>query len=276
MFQKALFLLLVVLSLSYGSVVAKINSKVITKEELIDAFNAYWREMIHLPITQATKRDMREFLIEYVRSQIIQQEAKRMGISVKESELKEYIQKNIGNEKLSEAVKELVKTELITNKIIDMIAKDIEVNDKEVIAYYYLNLRDFKLPAQVLVKRFLADDLDTANELYYRLSVGKSVENSKSVKEGEPMWYSIQTLPEIVKEQLYPYEVGKVSKPIDTGSGYLVLKIVDKRGGGIMPLESAKPLVRERLLKEKRQEVFREWFQKVSKNYRVEFFFWQL
>lgn len=276
MLPKVFFILLVVLSLSYGSVVAKVNSRVITKEELVNAFSAYWREMIHLPIAQATKKDMKEFLIEYVRSQIIQQEAKKMGISVKESELREYIHKNIGSEKLSEAVKELVKTELITNKIIDRIAKDIKVNDKQVIAYYYLNLRDFKLPAQVLVKRFLVDDLDMANELYYHLSAGKSAENLKSVKEGEPMWYSIQTLPEIVKEQLYPYNVGKVSKPIDTGSGYLILKIVDKRGSGIMPLESAKPLVRKRLLKEKRQEVFKEWFQRVSKDYRVEFFFSQL
>ncbi len=276
MLQRVLFLLLVALSLSYGDVVARINSKVITKEELTNAFNAYWREIIHLPIAQATKSDMREFLIEYVRSQIIQQEAKRMGISVRESELREYIQKNIGSERLSETVKELVKTEIITNKIIDRIAKDIEVNDRQVIAYYYLNLRDFKLPAQILVKRFLADDLDTANEVYYRLSVGKSLENLKFVREGEPMWYSIQTLPEIVKNQLYPYEIGKVSKPIDTGAGYLILKILDKRGGGIMPLEYAKPLVRERLLKEKRQEVFREWFQRVLKDYRVEFFFWRL
>lgn len=276
MLQRVLFLLLVALSLSYGDVVARINSKVITKEELTNAFNAYWREIIHLPIAQATKSDMREFLIEYVRSQIIQQEAKRMGISVRESELREYIQKNIGSERLSETVKELVKTEIITNKIIDRIAKDIKVNDRQVIAYYYLNLRDFKLPAQILVKRFLADDLDTANEVYYRLSVGKSLENLKFVREGEPMWYSIQTLPEIVKNQLYPYEIGKVSKPIDTGAGYLILKILDKRGGGIMPLEYAKPLVRERLLKEKRQEVFREWFQRVLKDYRVEFFFWRL
>ena len=276
MLQRVLFLLLVALSLSYGDVVARINSKVITKEELTNAFNAYWREIIHLPIAQATKSDMREFLIEYVRSQIIQQEAKRMGISVRESELREYIQKNIGSERLSETVKELVKTEIITNKIIDRIAKDIEVNDRQVIAYYYLNLRDFKLPAQILVKRFLVDDLDTANEVYYRLSVGKSLENLKFVREGEPMWYSIQTLPEIVKNQLYPYEIGKVSKPIDTGAGYLILKILDKRGGGIMPLEYAKPLVRERLLKEKRQEVFREWFQRVLKDYRVEFFFWRL
>lgn len=267
----------VLFGFSYASIVAKINQKAITKEELIDAFNAYWREIIHMPITHATKRDMQEFLVEYVRSQIIQQEAKKMGINVKESELRDYISKNIGSNSISETVKNFVKTELLTNKIVNTIARNIEVSDREVIAYYYLNLRDFKLPAQVLVMRILADDLDTANEAYYRLLTGSgSLEGMNSIKEGKPMWYSIQTLPEIVKEQLYPYDVGKVSKPIDTGSGYLILKIIDRRGGGILPLEEAKSLVREKLLKEKRQEVFKEWFQKVLKEYRVEFFFWQL
>ncbi|ADO45461.1 conserved hypothetical protein [Hydrogenobacter thermophilus TK-6] len=275
----ALFVLITLLMVgfSYANVVAKVNQRSITREEVISAFNAYWRGIIHLPIAQATKRDMQEFLVEYVRSLIIQQEAKKMGINVKESEFKEYITKNIGNVPLSETVRELVKTEILTNKILDRIAKDIDVSDREITAYYYLNLRDFKLPAQVLVRRVLVEDLDTANEVYYRLSKGaESLEGLRGVKEGDPMWYSIQTLPEIVKQQLYPYEVGKTSKPIDTGSGYLILKVIDRRGDGILSLEEAKPVVKEKLLKEKRQEVFKKWFQKVSKEYRVEFFFWQL
>ena len=269
--MRWLLILTLFATLSYAQVVAKINGETINKEELLSAFNAYWREIIHLPIAQATKKDLQDFLVEYIRAKIIEQEAKKMGLQVSSRELNEYITRTVGSVSLSPTVRELAKTELLTNKIVDTVAKGVSVSDKEITAYYYLNLRDFKLPSQVLVERYLAEDLDKANEVYYQLTRGLGVP-----QKGQPMWYSIQTLPEVVKSQLYPYDIGKVSKPINTGSGYLILRIIDRRGGGILPLEEAKPLVREKLLREKRQEVFRRWFQEVLQNYRVEFYFSQL
>lgn len=276
--KRVLLFLLTFLSLSYASTVARINDERITKEEVMQAFNAYWREILHLPINITTKKDLQEFLVDYVRNRIIQEEAKKMGIRVTEGELEEYVSRNIGSTSLSSVVKNFVKVEVLVNKIVDNVAKDLSITDKEITAYYYLNLRDFKLPSQVLVDRFVAYDLDTANEVYYRLSNGKdNLQGLKDVKTGTPMWYSVQTLPDVVKQQLYPYEVGKVSRPISVpGGGYMILKVKDKSGGGILPLEEAKPLVREKLMKEKRQEVFKQWFQKVSKDYRVEFYFGQL
>lgn len=256
---------------------ARINGEPIQREDFLRAFNAYWREIIHLPIAQASRKDMEEFLIELVRGKIVEREAKKMGISVTSKELDEYIEKNVGSKNLSPVVIELLKVEVLTQKITDRIARHIRITDDQITAYYYLNLRDFKLPAQVLLSRYVAEDLDTANELYYRLSKGYlSVKDLRGVKVGPPMWYSIQTLPEIVKSQLYPYEEGKVTKPIQTEAGYLILRVVRRRGGGILPLEEAKPLVREKLLKEKRQEVFRKWLEEVLQSYRVEFFFSRL
>lgn len=258
-------------SLVHASIVAKVGNQVITSEELSEAFRAYWREILHLPIARATKQDMKDFLMEYIRAKIVQREAQNMGISVSNSELEEYIRKNIGSERLSPVVKNLVKVEILVNKIVDRISKNLNVTENQIVAYYYLNLRDFKLPAQVLLKRYTTQDLDTANELYYRLSHSMEA-NLPGVKEGPPMWYSIQALPEIVKRQLYPYQKGSVSKPIDVEGSYLILKIVDVRGAGILPLEAAKPIVRERLLKERRQEVFRQWFSEVLKKYPLEFY----
>ncbi len=276
--KRILSFLLTLLSLSYASTVARINDERITKEEVMQAFNAYWREILHLPINKTTKKDLQEFLVDYVRNRIIEKEAKKMGIRITEGELEEYVSRNIGSTSLSSVVKNFVKVEVIVNKIVDKIAKDLSITDREITAYYYLNLRDFKLPSQVLVDRFVAYDLDTANEVYYRLSNGKdNLQGLKDVKTGTPMWYSLQTLPDVVKQQLYPYDVGKVSRPISIpGGGYMILKVTDKSGGGILPLEEAKPLVREKLMKEKRQEVFKQWFQEVSKDYRVEFYFGQL
>ncbi|WPM31777.1 peptidylprolyl isomerase [Hydrogenobacter sp. T-2] len=273
--MKLLILILLILNIASAKVVARIDREQITSAEVQQAFNAYWREILHLPIARSTQRDLQEFLVEYVRSKIIQMEAKRMGISVSPQEFEEYVERHIGSKRLSDVAKELITTEILSQKIINRIARDLDVKDGQITAYYYLNLRDFKLPAQVLLERYTTSSLDTANEVYYSLSRGQPV-RSVEVRVGQPMWYSIQTLPEIVRRQLYPYEVGKTTRPIEVGGSYVIFRIANRRGSGIMPLEEAKPIVREKLLREKRQEVFQRWFQEVSKRYSVEFYFGQL
>jgi parvulin-like peptidyl-prolyl isomerase len=270
-------ILLAFFGFSSASVVARVGSETIKKDELYEYFNSYWREILHLPIARATKEDAQSFLVELVRSKVIRQEAKRMGISLRDAEVEDYIQKNIGSKNLSPIALYLIKTELLVDKIAERLYKGSEITENQVVAYYYLNLRDFKMPAQVRLERFVADSLESANELYYRLSRGIEFwEDIRGVKKGEAMWYSIQALPDVLKAQLSPYEVGKVSKPIYTEAGYVVFRVVGRRKEGILPLEEAKPMVRAKLIREKRQEVLKEWLEKTLKNYRVEFYFSQL
>ncbi|MCS7261929.1 MAG: peptidylprolyl isomerase [Aquificaceae bacterium] len=274
--MKFVTLLLLLFGFSFDRTVARIDRESVSQEELWQAFSAYWREILHLPIARATSRDVQEFLVEYVRSKIIQMEARRMGISLSVQEIEEYLERNVGNKRLSPVARELLITEILTRRITDRIARDLEIREGQITAYYYLNLRDFKLPAQVLLERYSADSLDEANELYYNLSSGAPSRESRERRTGQAMWYSIQTLPEVVRRQLYPYEVGKVTKPIQVGGVYVIFRVADRRGSGIMPLDEARPIVREKLLREKRQEAFQRWFQEVSKRYSVEFYFGQL
>jgi parvulin-like peptidyl-prolyl isomerase len=272
-----LLILLAFFGFSSASVVARVGSEVIRRDELYQYFNSYWREILHLPIARATKEDVQNFLVELVRSKVIRQEAKKMGISLKDAEVEDYIQKNIGSKNLSQIALYFIRTELLVDKIAERLYKGSEITENQVVAYYYLNLRDFKMPAQVRLERFVADNLESANELYYRLSRRIEFwEDIKGVKKGEGMWYSIQALPDVLRAQLSPYEVGRVSKPIYTETGYVVFRVVGRRNEGILPLEEAKPMVRAKLIREKRQEVLKEWLEKTLRNYRVEFYFSQL
>jgi parvulin-like peptidyl-prolyl isomerase len=270
-------ILLAFFGFSSASVVARVGSETIKKDELYEYFNSYWREILHLPIARATKEDVQSFLVELVRSKVIRQEAKKMGISLKDAEVEDYIQKNIGSKNLSPVALYFIKTELLVYKIAERLYKGSEITENQVVAYYYLNLRDFKVPAQVSLERFVADSLESGNELYYRLSRGIEFwDDIKGVKKGEAVWYSMQALPDVLKAQLSPYEVGRVSKPIYTDAGYVVFRVVGRRNEGILSLEEAKPMVRAKLIREKRQEVLKEWLEKTLKNYRVEFYFSQL
>ncbi len=269
-------MVLLLIDLASAKVVARIDKEVITSEEVKQAFEAYWIEILHLPIARAAHRDLQEFLVEYVRSKIINMEAKNMGIYISDREFWEYVERNIGSKRLSPIAKHFIYTEMLSQKIIDKISGAMDIKEGQITAYYYLNLRDFKLPAQVLLERYSVEDINKANEVYYNLLNGRPVREEKGIKIGQPMWYSIQTLPEVVRRQLYPYDKNKTTKPIEVGGAYVIFRVADKRGGGIMPLEEAKPIVREKLLREKRQEVFQRWFQEALKRYSVEFYFGQL
>jgi parvulin-like peptidyl-prolyl isomerase len=269
-------ILLAFFGFSSASVVARVGSEVIRKDELYQYFNSYWREILHLPIARATKEDVQNFLVELIRSKVIRQEAKKMGISLSDAEVDAYIQKSIGSKNLSPVALYFIETEILVNKIAEMLYKGSEITENQVVAYYYLSLRDFKVPAQVRLERFVADNLESANELYYRLSRGIGFwEDIRGVRRGEAVWYSIQALPDVLRAQLSPYEVGRVSKPIYTEAGYVVFMVVGRRKEGILSLEEAKPMVRAKLIREKRQEVLKEWLEKTLKSYRVEFYFSQ-
>ncbi len=259
---------------SFGEeVVAVFDGESITLKQFNRNFKAYWQEILHLPIHRATREDKIEFLKWLVRSRIVEREAKAMGIIVNDAELKHYIKKHIGKKKLSEPVERMVRTEILINKIVDKLAGNVEVSDGEIEAYYYLNLRDFKYPKQILILRVLADTKEIAEEVYHRLKRGEDIDGLEGVRLGKPRWYSIQTLPSILRKRLYPYDINKVSKPVSVDSGYIIVKILNKKKEGILSLEEAKPQVVKKLRSYKKEEVFREWFSEVLKKYSIRLYF---
>ncbi|MEN3034471.1 MAG: peptidyl-prolyl cis-trans isomerase [Aquificaceae bacterium] len=270
-----LFYALVFSGICMADVVVRINKDTITTAELRSKFNTYWNDILHLPLASATRRDIQDFLLEMVRAKIIKQEAKKLGITVSNQEISEYIIKRVSNKDLNPTIKELLEYEIISVKLIDHISKEIKIDEKEIEAYYYVNMREFLTPAQVLVKHYKAPDLESANEIISILSTTGQSEKLRNYQ-GRAFWYSIQTLPEQIKRQLYPFERRKISKPIKVGDEYLILQVIDTRGSGIIPFSEAKNIVRDKLLIEKRQEVFKKWFQETYSRYSVEFYFGRL
>jgi len=232
-----IILLLCGLAFSDEKVVAVIDGESITLEQFNKSFSAYWQEILHLPIHKATREDKVEFLKWMVRSKIVEREAEKLGIDVEEEEIKEYIRLNIGKDKLSDPVRRMVRTEILINKIVEKISGNIEVSDGEVEAYYYLNLRDFKYPKQVQILRVLVYDKEEAFRVYRLLKEGKDVEEEEKegIKIGKPRWYSIQTLPSVLRR--------------------------------------AKPKVIKKLLNLKKEEVFKRWFSEALKGYSIRLYF---
>jgi hypothetical protein len=264
-----LLAVLISFSLSFSKAVAEVNGRIITLEEFQEAFSAYWKEILHISGRKPTFEDKRTFLFEYIKSMILRDVAEDMGIEVEDQEVLEFLRKT-GRRRVSPVVFELARTELIVREITSLLLSSVVITEGEIKAYYLLNRREFYRPEQVKLLRVIVEDREKAWEVYRQLRRGRLPEPEEGVILGRERWFSIQALPKAVRRRIYPYEVGKVSRPIRLDTGYLILKVTDRRRAGILPLEEVRDTVRRKLLQIKRQEVFREWFREILRRYRVE------
>ena len=75
-----------------------------------------------------------------------------------------------------------------------------------------------------------------------------------------------------MRARLYPYKVGRVTVPIKFEGRYLILKITGSRESGVLPFEMVKEEVRKKLLKIKKEEVFKRWFRNMLETYDVKLY----
>jgi len=120
--------------------------------------------------------------------------------------------------------------------------------------------------------RVLAEDREKAGKVYRLLKKGGRLQPEAGIRIGKERWYSLHSLPRKVRRKLYPYRKGTVSRPIKLETGYLILKITDKRKAGFLPLSEVRDRVRRKLLNFKREEVLGSWFREVLKSYRLELY----
>ncbi len=267
----ALLLLLILLSPAFPEVIARINGREVTREEFLRAFEVYRKEVLHFNPGKPTPEDRRRFFFEYIKGILVEEVAGDMGVSVSEEEVSERLKK-WGRKEADPVLRRLIRKEILLEKIADRLTGDLRVTEEEIKVYYLLNRREFYLPSQIKLLRVLAEDREKARKAYRLLKRGGELRPEEGIRIGKERWYSLHSLPRKVRRKLYPYRKGVVSRPIRLETGYLILKITDRRKAGFLPLSEVRDRVRRKLLNVKREEVLKSWFREVLKGYRLELY----
>lgn len=275
--MKIIFPLLLLLNFLFGSVVAEVNGRKITSEELDKVFYTFWDRITHLPLAKPTKEDKKIFLIEYVRDLIILKEAEKEGITVSKKELEEFIRNRIDKRKrnFSPALMNLIKAEIVTEKLLRKLVSDAEMGDiseKKLRAYYEFYKREFQYPTSYKVIAVATEDSKTALQVKNLLERGIIPKEGNGIEVSKPLWYSKSAFPKILRRKFSSLSVGSVSEPLRLNGKYYVFKILDVRPAGIIPFEKAKGLIKLKILEEKRKEAFRKWLMERVQNYRIKFY----
>jgi parvulin-like peptidyl-prolyl isomerase len=176
----------------------------------------------------------------------------------------------------------------LTQKIFDVVTKDVKVTDQEVLQYYTANQAQYGTPESRDVRHILvavkdadgkvdfAASKEKADQLYAQLKGGadfaklaKEVSADPGSKDsgGKLTISRGQTVPEFDKVS-FELATGELSKPVKTTYGYHVIQALSKvREASRTPLDKVKASIRATLLQQERNEEMQKWVEDLKDDY---------
>jgi len=187
-----------------------------------------------------------------------------------------------------EALRETLRTSVLSKKLFDAITEDVKVDDAEILAYYQQNQVQYGSPESRDVRHILisekraGDQVDfpkskvEADRIYAELKSGgdfdalaKENSDDPSVKDngGKLTISRGQTVPEFDKVA-FELEQGTLSKPVKTTYGYHVIEaLTPVKKATTTPIAKLRASIRTTLLQEKKTTFMTTWVEDLKDEY---------
>ena len=221
------------------------------KSSLLDMESRYEQQNIPKPDIGVLREQVIESLIiEELQLQL----AQRAGIRISDTELNNSIIRIANNNQMIldefiayieengesyEDLRENVRKQMIIQRIQrGRVGSEIDITEKEFNAFLATDESLDELEPELLVMQILVKNIEQANNILLRLEGGedfsdiaKSESLSGNADNGGIMeWRKLDTMPELFANALDNKKVGYITQPIETGAGYHILKLKEKRG----------------------------------------------
>lgn len=255
--------------------VATVNGERITKEELYDTLvGVYGASAVDNLVTKV----------------VIDKEADKRDVEVKTSEIDDevavYEESYGGEEGLKSALEASgltladLKEDIETNiKIEKLMAKDIEITDEEVQAYYEENKANFDTPESIEVSHILVEDEETAQKVLDKLKAGEdfaelakeySTDTATAENGGELGFITSGEMVEEFEKAAFALKVGEISDIVKTDYGYHIIKATDYKEAKESTYEESKEQAKEAALAEKISSEYSTWVEELKADYDIE------
>ena len=114
----------------------------------------------------------------------------------------------------------------------------IDITEKEFEAFLATDESLKLLEPEILVRQILVKDIKSANEVIAEINndgdfgeIAKRVSISSNASSGGLMnWRKVIDMPQLFEKALEKQSIGFISEPLESGSGFHILKLEDKRG----------------------------------------------
>ncbi len=292
-FLAAAALLAAACSDSYGftgdKTLATVNDDVIT-------FSDYYLFAKGLGIERKPGVVDEKVLKSMMEEKVILQEAKRTGVEISDGEIDKMIEdvkkdNAVSQEDLERELKKddldmsgyrkLLKDRLTIVRLIETeVDAKVIVTDKEVEDYYGANKSDYTNgPEKAVLKAIflrlnedatvteITDLKRKALRISAQLKQGESFDalvnqyDDDSLKSEGGRWGEFEkgALIPPLDEKVFSMKTGEISEPLWVGDGVYILKLEDKTGGTIKPLDEVRAKISRHLSEQKKERLFNEW-----------------
>ncbi|MCM8790399.1 MAG: peptidylprolyl isomerase [Candidatus Omnitrophica bacterium] len=242
-----------------GRILARAGNHYITVSDFrarVDRMPSYYQSVVD--------KNKRRYLDEMIAERLFYEEALREGIN-KDKEVLEIIE---------EAKKKIIIAKFIKTQVDDKAS----VSEEDMKKFYELHKEDFRSPEMWRASHILVSSEAEAKSILEELSKGAKFEDlarqksmDATASRGGDIGYfkTGQLIPDFEKACL-KLNVGEISDVIHTQFGYHIVKLTDKKSGGLETYESARQAIELELKKASRRALFDQLVDRLKKKYGVE------
>lgn len=171
-------------------------------------------------------------------------------------------------------MKDQLRKGILRDKLGEQVTKGVKVTDKEVENYYNTHKSEFATKDRIHAAHILLQKEEDAKNVLQQVQGGGDFAalakqyNPDSTKNtgGDLSWINKDSLDPVFAEAAWNLQPGQInSQPIKTQFGYHIIKLIDKKLGTQRTFEEAKADAKEKLLKQKKAEVWQKWFNDIKK-----------
>ena len=199
--------------------------------------------------------DLKEHVIESLIVEELQlQMANRAGVRISDTELNDSVIRIANNNQMElqefinylesngdsyEELRENVRKQMIIQRVQrGRVGSEINITEKEFQAFLVTDESLLALEPELLVRQILVKNLNQANNVILRIDNGedfadiaKDISISSNASDGGAMqWRKAVDMPKLFSDALDKKDIGFITDPLESGSGYHILKLVDKKG----------------------------------------------
>ena len=280
-------------------VVAIVNDEIITMKDL-EAFLKIERKATKFTSIDEYFRNlqMRQRLDTFVEGVLINQQAKKMGITVTDQEVTGFIegikkQNLISDEELREQLRKdnvtyeqfregIKMNSLRTRLLMRVVSTEVNITENALKSYYdshqdYFKEEEFHVQ-HIFISGQHKDIRERAEKAYKQLTAGvpfeevaRNLSDDPSARQGGDIGFVKRSdLLPTLREALSNLQPGAFSAVVPTPYGLHIMKLIEVKKVGVLPYEEAKQVVGERMMMEESTKRYRDYIDKVKKSSYIE------
>jgi hypothetical protein len=251
-----------------ADVIARVGERMITLAD----FKRYLERNTGTELGQMGPEVASAMLDQYVEEVILAEWAAAHGVEVPAEQIASAVRNDAGSTVIEK------RDDMRRQKLIADVSADVPLpSDADVRAYYDQHASEFRSGEEVHVRQILVHDEGVADDIEQKLKKGTPFEqlsNQYSLapnakKGGEIGFVGRGELPKMFEDEIFSLKPGSVSGVIRTESSFHIFKVDQRRPPGIVDLQTATPVIRERLKEEQVRSRIAELVAKARKDMQI-------